>query len=73
MIDSRTLSVAQILGCRQCGNFDPFVPIGKEEQLWFVLVDSKSKKIANKKAMTLAQADLKNVRISDTGFAWVRA
>jgi hypothetical protein len=72
MIDSRTLNVSQILGFKNPEKFERFVPIDNE-QVWFNLMDRKTKEIVNTKAMTLNDADKKNKVIRDTNYAWVRA
>jgi len=77
LLGSQTLNPRQALNFSGYESFPRFAPL-ENEQVWFTLVDLKSKEAVKvkgkvkKAAMTLSDADEKNKKISDTGFAWVR-
>ncbi len=73
LLGSKTLTPRQAINFCNYESFQSFVPIDKSQQVWFQLVDRKTHDIIKPKvAMTHTQADSKNEKISDMGFAWVR-
>ena len=72
LLGSQTLNPQQAINFCNCESFRPFVPVDKNEQVWFHLMDRKTGEIVKKVAMTHEQADYKNAIIRDMAFAWIR-